>query len=227
MPGLLKSTPVSDEQRRANDRHRLIVVLAVLGILAVYVYLFTQAADTLGLRLPAELAYDLGLEIPHVFDNDGSVDSSVEISLTKRLRRSDDERLVLFATVAVAFLCAYFLPLRYKQASLALWATLAIGVLYGLVATAGSTPSLEKIIGMRAPNSVPRQMVPNSASEAIHATSTLPSNIQATNHSRIPVPVAMIRPTNNSLRMTSRTFWPSMRPSANPRTVTYRTTPAP
>jgi hypothetical protein len=135
VPGLLKSIPVDDELRLANDRHRPLVVLAVLGVLAVYVYLFTQAAGSMGLRLPAELAWDLGVELPEVFDDDGNVESNLQISMTDRFERSDDERLVFFATVAAAFLCAYFLPLRYKQASLVLWATVALLLLYGLEAT--------------------------------------------------------------------------------------------
>ena len=135
MPGLLKSVPIDDELRRAHDRHRPLVVLAVLGVLAVYVYLFTQAASYAGLRLPAELAFDLGAEIPHVFDDDGNVESNLQISMTDRLGSSDDERLVFFGMLSAAFLCAYFLPLRYKQASLVLWASAALAVLYGIETT--------------------------------------------------------------------------------------------
>jgi len=135
VPGLLKSVPVDDALRSAHDQHRPLVVLAVLGVLAVYVYLFTQAASSVGLPLPAQLAGDLGVEAPAVFDDDGNVDSNLQISMTDRFERSDDERLVLFGALAAAFLCAYFLPLRYKQASLVLWATLAIVALYGISAT--------------------------------------------------------------------------------------------
>lgn len=137
MPGLLKSTPTGDDERRAHDRHRPGVVLAVLGLLAVYVYLFTQASAAFGLPLPAELAYDLGLELPHMLDGDGNLESNVQVSLRGRLDNNDDERLVLFGVIAAAFLCAYFLPLRLKEPSLVAWTTLALGVLYGLPATAG------------------------------------------------------------------------------------------
>ena len=66
MPGLLKSVPVDDALRSAHDQHRPLVVLAVLGVLAVYVYLFTQAASSVGLPLPAQLAGALGVEAPAV-----------------------------------------------------------------------------------------------------------------------------------------------------------------
>ena len=131
MPGLLNSIEIDDTRRRENDRHRTGVVLAVLGVLSVYVYLFTQAAEPLGLPLPATLAWQIGVELPHVFDDDGNVESNVQVSMRQRLESSDDERLVLFAAIAAAFLCAYYLPLRYKQAALVGWTTLAIGVLYG------------------------------------------------------------------------------------------------
>jgi hypothetical protein len=135
VPGLLKSIPIDDVRRRENDRHRTRVVLAVLAMLSLYVYLFTQAAEPLGLPLPAELAGELDLR--HVFDDDGNVESNVQISMHQRIERSDDERLILFGAIAAAFLCAYYLPLRYKQAALVLWTTLAIGLLYGPEATAG------------------------------------------------------------------------------------------
>ncbi|MEE3332353.1 MAG: hypothetical protein VX246_15910, partial [Myxococcota bacterium] len=135
MPGLLNSAPIDDELRRSNDRHRPLIALAVLGVLAIYVYLFTQAAGTIGLRLPAQLAWDLGVEAPDIFDDDGNVSSNLSISMTDRFARSDDERLVFFGIVAAAFLSAYFLPLRFKQASLVAWAGLGRGVLFGVETT--------------------------------------------------------------------------------------------
>ena len=101
MPGLLKSVPIDDALRRSNDRHQPRIVLGVLGLLLIYVYLFTQAADPVGLRLPAELAWDLGIHVSEVFDDDGNVESNLQISMTDRLGRSDDERLVFFAILAI------------------------------------------------------------------------------------------------------------------------------
>ena len=97
MPGLLKNVPVTDAQRRDNDRHRPEVVLAVLAVLAVYMYLFTQIAIPLGLPLPEDLASTAGFSIDHVFDSDGNVNSTVGITRTQRFKRNDDERLVYFA----------------------------------------------------------------------------------------------------------------------------------
>jgi hypothetical protein len=48
---------------------------------------------------------------------------------------NDDERLILFAIVAVAFLCSYFLPMRFKKASLFISFLIGMGVLYGLRTT--------------------------------------------------------------------------------------------
>lgn len=136
MPGLLTGAAVSDEQRRRNDRHNPAVVALVLATLAVYLYLFTSAADPLGLPRPAVVAERVGMALPHVFDSDANVDSNVSISLTSILR-SDDERLVFFLIAAAAFVSAYFLPLRLKQGSLALWSSAAVFLLYGPATLAG------------------------------------------------------------------------------------------
>ncbi|HEB77042.1 MAG TPA: hypothetical protein ENI90_00760 [Methylothermaceae bacterium] len=137
MPGLLRNVPVSDDQRRANDRHNLWVVAAVLVLLFLYLYLFTYAADWFDWPRPRELARDWGVNIAHVFDGDGNVDSVLNITLTQRFDHNDDERLVLFLLLAGAFLSAYFLPLPAKQPALIVWTGLAVLILYGFRATAG------------------------------------------------------------------------------------------
>lgn len=138
MPGLLKNAPVSDAQRRANDTHRPSVVLAVLAVLAAYLYLFTLAADPLGMPLPEDLAERAGVEgMGRVFDSDRNVESAMGIRLTDRFESSDDERMVFLLVLAAAFLCAYFLPVRHKQPALVGWAAVAILLLYGPAATAG------------------------------------------------------------------------------------------
>ena len=137
MAGLLKNVPVTDAQRRENDRHRPAVVVAVLTVLCVYIYLFTQVADPLGLPRPKDLAAGLGMSIDHVFDSDRNVDSVMGVTQTKRIKRSDDERLVLFLMVAACFLFAYFLPLAYKQSALVFWTCVGLFLLYGPEATAG------------------------------------------------------------------------------------------
>ena len=87
MPGLLDNVPVTDAQRRANDRHRPLVVIAVLLFICIYIYLFTQAARPLGLPTPAEAAHELGFYSSHIFDDDQNLDSNVYIPLTKLLSR--------------------------------------------------------------------------------------------------------------------------------------------
>ena len=137
MPGLLKNVPVTDAQRRDNDRHRPAVVFAVLGVLCVYIYLFTHAADHLGLPMPEDLADMAGVSISYVFDRDRNVDSMLGITQTQRFRWNDDERMVYFLLLGLAFVSVYFAPLRYKQPALAAWTSLGLFVLYGSAATAG------------------------------------------------------------------------------------------
>ncbi len=137
MPGLLTSTPLTAAEQRANDTHRTGVVLAVLAVLAVYTYLFTDIAEPLGVPSPQELVTGLGVHIDHVFDSDRNVDSNVQVLMTQRFRSNDDERLVLLAAIAVAFLSAYYLPLRFKQPALVFWTVVAIVLLYGARATSG------------------------------------------------------------------------------------------
>lgn len=136
MPGLLAAKPVTDEQRRANDTHRPVVVFAVLGVLFIYTYLFTHVSDPLHIPAPLDLAVQTGLDIDHVFDSDRNVDSQVGIVFTQRFATNDRERLVLYLVIAAAFLCVYFLPLPYKQPSLVAWSFLGILILYGARPTA-------------------------------------------------------------------------------------------
>ncbi len=134
MPGLLDK-PVTDADRTANNTHRPTAVVAVLAILCVYLYLFTQVADDLGLPLPEELSEQVGLDVRHVFDDDGNVDSNLVISMTQRIEDNDDERLIYFTVLILAFLCVYFAPVAVKQPAMLGWTLLALLVLYGVEAT--------------------------------------------------------------------------------------------
>lgn len=134
MPGLLNKA-ASEAQRRENNRHQPLVVVAALSVLAVYMYLFTQVAVPLGLPLPEELISQLGLSVRHVFDNDGNVDSNLVISMTQRFDRNDDERLVFFLLLTAAFLTVYFLPHGHKQPAIVGWTTLTLLALFGIKAT--------------------------------------------------------------------------------------------
>ncbi|MCB1866654.1 MAG: hypothetical protein KDG50_14645 [Chromatiales bacterium] len=131
---VLLTTTVTDELRQKHDTHRAGVVAAVLGVLLVYMYLFTYAYELVGLPAPKAVAEAVGMDVRHVFDDDGNVDSNVEISDTQRYETNDDERLVFLLTLVCAFLSAYFLPLGLKQASLVVWASLAIALLFGVPA---------------------------------------------------------------------------------------------
>jgi len=147
MPGLLQTVTVTDEQRRANDRHRPLVVVPVVLVLLLYGYLFTPVHILLSLPAPQHLAHSLGLSPEHVFDEDGLLDYAESVSLDRFEPRPEapgsewtafyDAWLGFYLVVLAAFVCAYFLPLRLKYASLVAWSIVAVGVLYGWRATAG------------------------------------------------------------------------------------------
>src|ERR1700732_1941399 len=133
MPGLLTSRGVTAEQREQNTAsNSAIVVLSVLAMLALYTYLVTHVATAIGLPLPEELAWRAGLVVEHVFDEDHTVDSEIWIDYGDKRYSNDDQRLIFFAMVAAAFLCAYFLPVRFKQGCLVFWFLAAALVLFGL-----------------------------------------------------------------------------------------------
>jgi D-alanyl-lipoteichoic acid acyltransferase DltB (MBOAT superfamily) len=131
MSGLLVAGGVSDADRVLNDRHDYRVVGIVLLLLAIYFYCFTHVDLYFGLPSPQSVAESAGIFATHVFDSDHNVSSFVTIERTSLLASNDSERLGYLLILVAAFLCAYFLPLRFKQPSLVFWSTLAIGILYG------------------------------------------------------------------------------------------------
>ena len=131
MPALLSGVPLSDEQREKYDTHKIWVVFTVLAVILLYAYLFTQAYAYLDLPGPKALAERLELSSRHVFDRDGNLDSNVRITFAGVFERSDDERLVYYAVLLCAFLCAYYLPVRFKQEALAIWTIIGFALLFG------------------------------------------------------------------------------------------------
>ncbi|MBT5261062.1 MAG: hypothetical protein HOL84_09395, partial [Nitrospina sp.] len=77
MASLLSGTPVTEEEQSANDRHNPFMVLAVLAVLALYIYLFTYAPKALDLPMPEALGNTLGLTSSYEFDDDGNIDTSL------------------------------------------------------------------------------------------------------------------------------------------------------
>jgi hypothetical protein len=136
LPTLLTSSSVTDEQRQQHDRHRSVVVIATLLLLFVYMYLFTRVSAFIGLPSPKELADYLHITIPYIFDRELNVGTQLYVHHAREFAHIDDSLLILLLIVAVAFVSAYYLPLRYKQGSLAFWSILAVGLLYGQQAVA-------------------------------------------------------------------------------------------
>ena len=131
MARLLGGRPITTEEQKKNDRHSPVAVAAVVGVLLVYIYLFTQVYQVVGLPSPEALAAKTGLNLNFVFDDDHNVDCTLIISFTRKYN-SDKERLIFFTVVTLAFLCVYFLPLKYKRPALVFWFLTAVILLYGL-----------------------------------------------------------------------------------------------
>lgn len=137
MPGLLQDATVTDAQRRANDTHRPVIVLAVLGVLALHAYLFTPVSPLLGIPRPQDLLAHV-VPLPElVFEDHGLVDAPLSFSLTERTPPTSPKPLLFYLMAAGAFLCAYFLPLPAKRPSVVVWSVCAILALYGPRAAAG------------------------------------------------------------------------------------------
>ena len=136
MTAFLSGTPVSKKEQENNDRHRPVLVLAVFAFLILFIYLFTYASRTLDLPMPQDLAESLGLAKSYSFDADRNIDSFLYIPMTFKYG-NDDERLIFFLGVGIAFLLVYFLPLKHKQTSLVFSSLAIIGILYGIEGAAG------------------------------------------------------------------------------------------
>ncbi len=113
MARLLGGRPITTEEQKKNDRHSPVAVASVVTVLLVYIYLFTQVYQVVGLPSPEALAAKTGLNLKFVFDDDHNVDCMILISFNKDYS-NDDERLVFFSVVLLAFLFVYFLPLKFN-----------------------------------------------------------------------------------------------------------------
>ena len=131
MPALLTPSAISDEQRQQNDRHNHGIVIATLALLCLYMYLFTSAADLIGMPHPQQLAEQFNVTSSYFFDRSHHVETELSVHDAQRFDHADDNLLVMLLLVAIAFLCAYYLPLQYKQGSLVICTLIGIAVLYG------------------------------------------------------------------------------------------------
>jgi hypothetical protein len=131
MSGLLGGAPVTREQQERHNVHRHGLVLAVLGVLLVYLYCFTHIDRMFGLPAPQTVAELLNLPTENIFDDDRNVDCPVSVAYNAGAWSNDDERMALFLGIAVAFLCAYYLPLKWKQPALLGVTCVLLLVLYG------------------------------------------------------------------------------------------------
>ncbi len=130
MPGLLASAGPTDAERAAHDLHRTRIVLAVLGVLAVYAWLFTRLPALLHLPTAADVLGGLA-PLHGRFDRGGALTSHLSVSLAIH-----DDLLVLFAGAALAFLAGYYAPLSHKRPALVATTLAMLAVLYGPGATA-------------------------------------------------------------------------------------------
>ncbi len=136
MLGLGFQKPISDEEREKNNQNRHGFVLATLVVLGIFIYLFTEVYQPLGLASPKSFANGLGFNLKHVFDSDDNVDCEIYITETK-LFSNDQERLILFLGSTITFLLAYYLPFKLKRLALTLSFLAIVIVLYGFRPIAG------------------------------------------------------------------------------------------
>ena len=128
----LRGAANSPETQTANDQTtRPWVIGLVLLFVFVYCWAFTHIADSLGIPEPADVLGGVAKAIGYEFDSDGNFDSHLYIQSCSTFS-NDTERLVLFATVAFAFIGGYFLPLAHKRKMFVLAFCVGFLVLYGV-----------------------------------------------------------------------------------------------
>ena len=119
---------VTDDLRRANDRHRHWVPVVVLGFLLLVTYLWTGWMAEY--PLPGmETLQDLTV-VKRAFDSDGHLRTSAFMYSWANVDR-DTQRQILMLLVAVGFLCTYYLPLHYKRPPLVAVTCVGIGWVLG------------------------------------------------------------------------------------------------
>jgi hypothetical protein len=94
---LLSGGPPTAEEQRNNNRHHPWTVIAVLLVLAAFIYLFTPAHELAGLPSPAALAQAAGLDSVLHFDGDRLF---CEIYV---LDGTGEEKLIFFGLTVLIF----------------------------------------------------------------------------------------------------------------------------
>jgi hypothetical protein len=132
---VLRQAPPTDEQRQQHDTRNLWVVLAVMVMLGLYAWAFTHAWFFAGLPAPRDLAGDNFQE--HVFRETDNIDVALYMSEAHEFKDNEGEMMAFYILLAEAFLCVYFLPLRFKRHALSLWTLVMVAILYGPQPLAG------------------------------------------------------------------------------------------
>ena len=131
----LRGAAPSIDVQRAHDRHTLWAPLAVIAVLALCCWLFTNAGRRLGLPSPQDVAEAAGLRPANVFDGERFVSSTLYASKTERYP-NELERLVGFAAIAAAFLWSYYARVERKHLAFVACFLAGFVTLYGLPAAA-------------------------------------------------------------------------------------------
>ena len=118
MPILLGNKALTDENREKNNTktdYKLIVY--VLGVIFVYMYLFTQISHFIGIQSPEELFKSMGIiQKLFIFDNDTNLYSMLELNYTNNINyKNDGERFVFFTILILTFLASYFFKIKSKK----------------------------------------------------------------------------------------------------------------
>lgn len=128
----LRGATVTDETRAEhNQQTRMPILIGFFVVMAVLLWLFTHVGTFFGIPSPEDVFGTFAEIVDYDFDNDGNVDSQLQVQSTDFWPDNDSERAWLFGAICGAFLCGYFLPLRYKRPSYVFWFLAAFDLLYG------------------------------------------------------------------------------------------------
>src|SRR6516165_9031750 len=81
MPRLLSKAPPSDEQRQENDKARPEMIVAVLGALATFAYLFGDVATRFGWPPPRRLLAPIAGALDLAFGRQGEIETELTIAM--------------------------------------------------------------------------------------------------------------------------------------------------
>lgn len=131
---------INNETRELNNNKNNFKVLFLFLIISFsFLYLFTDLWQVCSLISPEELFRNkLGINFPSIFDNDGNLDSNLNLAFSKSsFYTPDRERLIFFSLFTISVLVTYFLPVKYKKYGFIPFSILIISLIYSTTTLLG------------------------------------------------------------------------------------------